>query len=127
MEEKVSEQKKIFEEIYSPQGHFKYEFHITNDPLTRYLRDRRIIKGIEQIKKHAKENISSWKVLIVCGGVGGEGVFFIKNGFIDVTVSDISANSLKICNRLDPQIKTLVLNGEDLALEDNSFDLVLVQ
>jgi ubiquinone/menaquinone biosynthesis C-methylase UbiE len=66
-------------------------------------------------------------VLLTCGGVGGEGLFFKKNGFNNVTVSDISENSLKICNEFDPSITTMMLNGESLDVPDASYDLVVVQ
>src|SRR5438067_7858800 len=110
MIDQIKEQRNSFEEIYSPEKISKYTFHITSDPLTRYLRDRRLKKGLDFIRKtEIQKDISNWKILIVCGGVGGEGIFFIKNGFRDVTVSDISENSLKICNELSDELKTIAL------------------
>jgi len=128
MLKQVLEQQNTFEEIYSIDKSSQFDFHVTNNPLTRYLRDRRLNKALSFIKKNARsEDIFKWRVLIVCGGVGGEGIFFIKNGFHDVTVSDISMNSLQICNQLEPKIKTIYLNGEDTSLADNAYDLIVVQ
>jgi hypothetical protein len=72
-------------------------------------------------------DIRHWDVLIVCGGVGGEGTFFANRGFQSVTNSDFSENALRLCNRFDPRLKTLQLNAERLDLPDDSFDLVVVQ
>jgi ubiquinone/menaquinone biosynthesis C-methylase UbiE len=126
MLQNVKEQKNSFEEIYSLEQKAKFDFHITNDPLIRYLRDRRLNRALSFLKKN-NPDILSWKVLVVCGGVGGEGIFFRRNGFKDVTVSDISENSLEICNLFDPTINTLMLNGETLDVPDESYDLVVVQ
>jgi ubiquinone/menaquinone biosynthesis C-methylase UbiE len=124
----VSEQQNTFEEIYSINKSSQFDHHVTNDPLIRYLRDRRLHKALDYIKtKKPGEDIFKWRILIVCGGAGGEGIFFIKNGFQDVSVSDISKNSLQICNQLEPKIKTVCLNGEDTSLPDNAYDLIVVQ
>src|SRR5690242_14076244 len=124
MLQQVKEQQNVFEDIYSKDNAARFSFNITDDPLIRYLRDRRLWKALNYIKANSGgEDIYKWKVLIVCGGVGGEGIFFIKNGFSDVTVSDISENSLAICRELEPRIKTQVLNGEDTGLPENSYDL----
>ena len=128
MLQQVKEQQNIFEEIYSEDNAARFNFHTSSDPLIRYLRDRRLQKAIDYIKANSGgEDIYKWKVHVVCGGVGGEGIFFIKKGFQDVTVSDISENSLKICRQLEPKINTVVLNGEDTGLADNTYDLVVVQ
>jgi ubiquinone/menaquinone biosynthesis C-methylase UbiE len=126
MIENVKQQEIVYDELYAMEQISYYDFHITSNRLTRFLRDRRLFKAITVLKKH-QYDILDWNVLIVCGGVGGEGLFFIKNGFKDVTVSDISENSLRICQIFDPSIKTLKLNGENLDLPDNSYDLVVVQ
>ena len=126
MIEQVKQQQNAFEKFYAPEQKSEFDFHITNDPLTRYVRDRRLLKGLDVLKKH-HGNILNWNVLITCGGVGGEGLFLKKYGFKSVTVSDISENSLKICNQFDPAITTLILNGENLDVPDNSYDLVVVQ
>ena len=126
MLENVKQQQSVHDEVYALEQKANFDFHITDDRSVRYLRDRRLIKGINRLKRN-NTDILDWKVLIICGGVGGEGVFFKKNGFKHVTVSDISANSLKICNLFDPDISTMILNGENIDLLDNSYDLVVVQ
>lgn len=126
MLEQVKQQQNAYEEIYSPDHIAEFDFHTTSDPLTRYLRDRRLHKALEFLRQQYGD-ISTWSVLLTCGGVGGEGLFFKKNGFADVTVSDISENSLLICNQFDPTIKTIMLNGESLDVPEGSYDLVVVQ
>lgn len=99
-----------------------------NDKLTDFLRNRRLSKGLKYLKsKYSIETISKWKVLIVCGGPGSEGLFFLNNGFNDVTVSDFSINALEIAKSLNSSLKTLVLNAESITFENNSYDLVVVQ
>jgi len=128
MLQQIKEQQNIFEEIYSGDNAARFNFHISEDPLIRYLRDRRLQKAIDFLKERTGgDDIYKWKIHVVCGGVGGEGIFFIKKGFQDVTVSDISENSLKICRQLEPKIKTVMLNGEDTGLTDNAYDVVVVQ
>jgi ubiquinone/menaquinone biosynthesis C-methylase UbiE len=126
MVENVKQQQSAYDENYAADQISFFDFHVTTDPLIRFLRDRRLFKALNVFKKNYGD-ISNWSVLITCGGVGGEGIFFKKNGFSNVTVSDISENSLKICNIFDPTITTVLLNGESLDLPDNSFDLVVVQ
>ncbi|TFF40313.1 class I SAM-dependent methyltransferase [Mucilaginibacter psychrotolerans] len=126
MLEQVKQQQNAYEEIYAPEQRSEFDFHITTDPLTRYLRDRRLLKALAVLEQ-SNPNIRQWSVLLTCGGVGGEGLFFKKNGFDNVTVSDISENSLKICNEFDASITTIMLNGENLDVPDASYDLVVVQ
>ena len=104
------------------------DFLTTGNKFTRYIIDRRLKKGLEVLKKRFKqEDLYNWSVLIVCGGVGGEGIFFLKNGFKNVTNSDFSENAIGIAKTLDPRLKTLVLNGESLSLKDETYDLVVVR
>lgn len=124
-EQQILEQQKVFETIYSDASAFA--FHTTKDPFVRYLRDRRLLKGLSFLKEKYGDEIYSWKVLVVCGGVGGEGIFFLNRGFTDVTVSDFSSNSIEIASALNRKLKTMLLNAEDLLLGDNSYDLVIVQ
>jgi len=125
----VLEQQQQFERIYS-ENLEKFAYHTTPDKLTRYLRDRRLHKGLDFLKSQFSETaLNSWRVLVVCGGVGGEGFFFLRNGFKDVSSSDFSSNSLEIAQKLDPthSLKTILINAEDVGLPDGSFDLVVVQ
>lgn len=120
------EQGTSFEEIYRHDSG-NWDGHYTNDPLTRYLRDRRLKIALNLLKRAGRLSPSDQSVLVVCGGVGGEGTYLCNHGFLDVTVSDFSANSLSLCEKFDSRLKTLKLNAESLDLPDDSFDIVLVQ
>ncbi len=72
-------QKEVFERMYSGQLD-RYSFHDTKDPLTRYLRDRRLNIALSEIKKSTKDPIYDWKILTVCDGVGGKGLFLRIKG-----------------------------------------------
>src|SRR5258706_16179265 len=96
MDKNVLQQKEAFEDIYKVEKSDRFDFHLTPDKFIRYLRDRRLQKGLTYLRDHFKEETNQWTVLTVCGGVGGEGMFFLRSGFTDVTVSDFSANSLVI-------------------------------
>jgi len=73
------------------------------------------------------EEMHQWRVLVVGGGVGGEGTFLANQGFTDVTVSDISRKALELCRKFDKRLQTSVQNAENMDLESDSYDLVLVQ
>jgi SAM-dependent methyltransferase len=105
-----------------------WSFHVTSDPLTRFLRDRRMRIALDVLRKRELLDPARQSVLVVCGGVGGEGVFLRRFGFGDVTVTDLSDAALAVCRRLDPQLKTLPLNTEDMVqIPDGGYDLVVVQ
>lgn len=112
----------------SPYGH--WEFHYTSDPLTRYVRDRRLYYALECISSTLGTTIGElrdWSVLITCGGVGGEGTCLANLGFSNITVTDISPEYLDTCRRFDPRLETMVQDAEGLTLAPASYDLVLVQ
>lgn len=128
MKENLKDQKREFEVIYSHENLQSFDFNFTDDKLIRYLRDRRLNIGLNYLRtKYSKTNIENWKVLIICGGVGGEGVFFMNAGFKDVTLSDFSQNSLELANILAPQLKTILLNAESMDVEVDAYDLIVVQ
>jgi SAM-dependent methyltransferase len=105
-----------------------WSFHVTSDPLTRFLRDRRMRIALDVLRRRKLLDAPRQSVLVVCGGVGGEGVFLRRFGFGDVTVSDLSDAALAVCRQLDPHLKTVSLNAEDMAqIPDAGYDLVLVQ
>jgi ubiquinone/menaquinone biosynthesis C-methylase UbiE len=98
------------------------------DNLTSFLRYRRLKKSLDYIDSiYTKETTRNWKVLIICCGPGSEGSFFIDNGFNNVTISDYSLNALEVSKKLNNNLKAFVLNAEAIALDDNSFDLCVVQ
>jgi SAM-dependent methyltransferase len=115
-----------FEESYSAADDH-WGFHYTADPLTRYLRDRRLSLALDALSRALPGHVPIESVLIVCGGVGGEGTFFRKKGFGDVTVSDFSREALERCKRFDPALKTSLLDAERMDVPDSSYDLVVVQ
>jgi ubiquinone/menaquinone biosynthesis C-methylase UbiE len=122
----MNPQEDAFDNIYSRDSS-QWAFHYTKDPLTRYLRDRRLNIALDLIEQIGRISLATQSALVVCGGVGGEGTYLCNRGLVDVTISDFSAQALHLCNKLDPRLKTLQLNSESLDLPDNSYDLVLVQ
>ncbi|MFJ7337131.1 class I SAM-dependent methyltransferase [Streptomyces sp. NPDC101110] len=105
-----------------------WSFHMTSDPLTRFLRDRRLRTALRMLRVRGLLDPARQSVLIVCGGVGGEGVFLSRYGFKDITVSDLSEEALAVCRGLEPTLRTMSLNAENMAeIPDSSYDLVLVQ
>ncbi|MFC4471060.1 class I SAM-dependent methyltransferase [Streptomyces xiangluensis] len=105
-----------------------WSFHVTSDPLTRFLRDRRMYMALQMLRVRGLLDPAGQSVLIVCGGVGGEGIFLSRQGFTDVTVSDLSEEALTVCRTLEPKLRTMPLNAENMAeIPDSSYDVVLVQ
>lgn len=105
----------------------RWHFHYTDDPLTRYLRDRRLDRALRILSDNTQLDMATQRVLVVCGGVGGEGTYLRKAGFADVTVSDFSPEALERCRRFDPLLKTLLIDAEGMDLPDSSYDIVLAQ
>lgn len=123
----VAEQRESMEQHYADRADPAWAFHYTTQPLTRFLRDRRLHVALDVLRGHGRFAPDRQKVLVACGGVGGEGTFLANQGFTDVTVSDLSENALDSCRRLDPRLKTARLNAEAMDVADDSFDLVFVQ
>jgi SAM-dependent methyltransferase len=122
----VASQRAATDEIC--RGRDDWSFHVTSDPLIRFLRDRRMRIALDVLRKRGLLDTARQSVLVVCGGVGGEGVFLRRFGFSDVTVTDLSDAALAVCGRLDPRLKTMPVNAEDMAqIPDAGYDLVLVQ
>lgn len=119
-------QKRAFEGVYEAADE-RWGFHDDPDPFVRYLRDRRLKVALELLDRHAGLDRASCRVLVVCGGVGGEATFLLNNGFSDVTVSDLAQNALEVCRRREPRAQTLILDAERPELPDGAFNLVLVQ
>lgn len=125
MSSEIELQKESFEEVYS--NYKKNPYWDSSECLARYLLDRRLKIGVEHLMKVANSSPSSWDVLVVCGGVGGEGTVLANMGFKSVTVSDFSENALRVCNERDARLETRILNAENLDLAKGSFDLVVIQ
>ena len=123
----IDQQQRSFEQKYHAADRDRWWFHDTQDPLVRYLRDRRLAIGNERFLRVSGLRPADCRVLLVCGGVGGEGTWFANQGYAEVTVSDFSASALEVCRARDPRLKTMLLNAEAVALPDESYDLVVVQ
>ncbi len=99
MSDNVAHQKKAFNDAYLNESYQRWSFHYSNDPLTRYVRDRRLNKALNHILQQLQltlVDIIHWDILIICGGVGGERTFFANKGFVSITNSDFSENALQI-------------------------------
>jgi ubiquinone/menaquinone biosynthesis C-methylase UbiE len=123
----VARLQQSYEHQYSRFQQGDWALHDTSDPLTRYLRDRRLHLAVDALTAATGLSPDQWTALVVCGGVGGEGTFLANRGCRSVVVSDFSAHAAEICGRRDPRLHGLQLNAEALDLPDNSYDVVLVQ
>lgn len=83
-----------------------------------------------------EEEASKWKTvlrqklgegkhsLLELGAGGGFNLFHLKNDF-NITASDISLKMLELCNKLNPEVKTIQGDMRSLRLEEK-FDAVLI-
>jgi len=124
MKDSIDRQESAFDKNYIEN---ECPFHDTKDPFIRYIRDRRLNVATNYIKNYFSGCILDCSILIVCGGVGGEGTYYANEGFKNVTVSDFSQKALDICRKRDPRLNTLKLNAEALPVEQESFDIVVIQ
>jgi ubiquinone/menaquinone biosynthesis C-methylase UbiE len=116
-----------FERRYAGSDLRRWAFHDTADPVVRYLRDRRLAMAVELLERRVGDALYDWTVLVVCGGVGGEGSYLAKRGFKEVTVSDFSERALALCRERDSRLRTRLLDAECMGAGDGEYDLVLVQ
>ena len=128
MTDGVEVQRAAMAEVYGDAREARWAFHYTSDPLTRYLRDRRLDIALRILHRRGRLDPRRQSVLLVCGGVGGEGTYLCNRGFRDVTVSDLSESALTLCRRFDGRLATRLLNAEDMSeVEEGAYDLVVVQ
>lgn len=127
MDYTTAQHERTYDRIYGDRDISRWGFHDSDDPLVRYLRDRRLRRALTRLKAVLGRETTTWSALVVCGGVGGEGTFLANQGWSNVTVGDFAAAALGRCQDRDPRLHTLRLNTECLDLADESFDLVLVQ
>jgi len=128
MSDGVGIQQKRANRIHGDSTEGLWDYHYTSDVLIRYLRDRRLHRALKELDERGRLDAAKQSVLVVCGGVGGEGTFLANQGFRDVTVSDLSEQAMELCRRFDGRLKTRVLNAEEMSeVKDGSYDLVLVQ
>lgn len=126
----TSDQYGYYEAVNSSEIPQRFAYNYTQDPLARYLRDRglqRALQHISSVLEVSAEEMHRWRVLIVCGGIGGEGTLLANQGFSDVTVSDLSRERLELCRKIDKRLQTTVQDAENMDLESGAYDLVLVQ
>jgi hypothetical protein len=116
-----------YEASYGGSTHADWQFHDSNDPLVRYLRDRRIRIALTQALAMTGRAPEQLTALVVCGGVGGEGTYLKNLGCRSVTVSDFSRHALEICHARDSRLHTHLSDAEGSDLPNESFDIVLVQ
>jgi SAM-dependent methyltransferase len=122
----VSAQRDATQGVLAQSPPERWEFNFVRDPLVRYLRDRRLEIALSLLSREGLGPRDFGSSLVVCGGVGGEGVFLLRRGFENVTLSDIAPAALDVCP--EPRLARRVLNAEEMRdLADGSFDLVLVQ
>jgi ubiquinone/menaquinone biosynthesis C-methylase UbiE len=106
----------------------RWSFHDTPEPLTRFLRDRRQNRAVQELLRQTDTRPEHWdRVLVVCGGVGGEGTFLRKQGFRNVTVSEFDPALLRIMGQRDRSLRGAACDAQHLPFAGGSFDLVLVQ
>ena len=122
---RVEEQRDAFEEMFTDRQ--RWAFHDTPDPLTRYVRDRRLKMGLRMLARRRVPAFSDLTALVVCGGVGGEGTILADAGFGEVTNSDIAPSALDICRERDSRLIPAELNAEAMELPDGAYDVVVVQ
>lgn len=103
--------------------------HFTvDDPLVLYVTHWRLRESFHRFAKAAAGRVSSKsRILVMCAGEGAEGSVLCDMGYENVTVSDISDLGVAAAIKRDARLKGLVLNAENADIEDNSFDLVVVQ
>jgi SAM-dependent methyltransferase len=116
-----------YDASYGRSARSDWHFHDTQDPLVRYLRDRRIRLAMKQAAAMTGRAPRELTALVVCGGVGGEGTYLKNLGCRSVTVSDFSSRALEICRARDRRLETHLLDAEHADLPDGCFDVVLVQ
>jgi SAM-dependent methyltransferase len=122
----IEAQRSVFERNFG-RDPGDFAFHDTKNLVVRYLRDRRLNKVMERLQHYLGQDLSQVSALCVCGGVGGEATYLRNAGIGEVTNTDFSENALGVCRARDPRLKTRLLNAETMDLENESFDVVLVQ
>ena len=123
--ESVAAQQEAFEKNFAVDS--RASLHDDEDPLVRYLRDRRLGTALEALRRHLDRPFGECDALVLCGGSGGEASYLRKAGFRRVINTDFSEVALAACRGRDPQLETRWLNAEQMDLEDESIDVVLVQ
>lgn len=119
-------QRASFETAYAEADPGRWAFHDSDDPLVRYLRDRRLVLAARMLETVGLR-ISGASALAVCGGVGGEGSFLAVRGAASVTVADYAVSALEHCRARDGRLQTVAADTQRLPFRPGSIDIVLVQ
>lgn len=127
MQDGVERQREAFERAGYGGDPSRWAYHDTEDPLTRYVRDRRVRLAIKTLTRLTGATPNQLTALVVCGGVGGEGTLLANLGFEAVTVSDFSESALAVCRRRDARLEAALLNAEQINLPDQYYSVVRVQ
>lgn len=100
---------------------------LSNDPATKYLRQIRVREALARLIALRGEDAGLGSLLVVCGGEGQEASIAADMGFDPVVTSDISARSVSAAEGRDARLRAIQANAEATGLDDDSFDVVLVQ
>ena len=73
MSDGVKMQQERANRIHGDSTEDLWDYHYTSGPLIRYLRDRRLRRALKELDKRGMLDVAKQPVLLVCGGVGGEG------------------------------------------------------
>ena len=121
--QRIAAQAKYGDKAWERNWSLKY-----TDPVFRFLRHRRLQIALSILAERDILDPPRQSVLVVCGGVGEEGILLRARDFSDITISDISDEALEICRAANPDFKTAVANTEDMrGFLDGSYDIVVVQ
>ncbi|MBZ0073212.1 MAG: class I SAM-dependent methyltransferase [Gammaproteobacteria bacterium] len=106
-----------------PRGHT-----VSSDPLVNYVTRWRLREAFRRLRLAAGNRIDTdSRILVMCAGEGLEGSVLYDLGYRNVTVSDISDVGVGQAISRDSRLKGVVLNAEAVALDDNAYDVVVVQ
>lgn len=121
----LQHQKDQFNQIYSKGSR---QHVISRDKDIKYIVSWRVMQCIKRLLIISKGSINfNSSILILCSGDGLEGSILSDMGYVNVTVSDISEQGVKAALERDLRLKGMVLNAEHLMLNNNAFDVVLLQ
>ena len=121
----MDKQKDFHDKLYADgtRAHF-----LVNDPLVDYVTHWRLREAFRRLAAAAARRITeNSRILVLCAGEGAEGSVLCDMGYRDVTISDISEGGVAAALARDPRLKGLVLNALNPAVEDNAFEVVLIQ
>jgi ubiquinone/menaquinone biosynthesis C-methylase UbiE len=121
----LQQQKDRNNQIYSEGSR---QHVLSEDIATKYIVSWRIKESLKRLMAASNGLINrDSSVLCLCSGEGLEGSILCDLGFKDVTVSDLAENGVQAALERDSRLKGMVLNAENTGLENESFDIVLVQ